>query len=180
MSPEGATWQFDAAIPWVDETFHQIVQFYLFECPAPGTSVRGSSFETLGWKGRKPLAALKKAMFESASGSLVYKSCETKAEVIAAVRELGILDDVKLTEEYVVFFKNRDRNMDALYGHIRNAFAHGRFSIWEHAGNAVYVLQDDYHGLTARAILRASTLVNWARIVRDTPRGLGHSAESEA
>ena len=168
-------WQFDTPVPWADEVFRQILQFYLFECPTPGLSARGRDFELFGWEGRGPLIALTKKLRQSASENLVYKSC-AKVEMAEAVSEVGILEEVDLTAEYVVFYKHRDSEVHSLFGHIRNAFAHGSFFIGEHSNEAVYVLEDDYHGMTARLILKASTLVSWAKIVRGTPEHLGDPA----
>lgn len=166
---------FDIPIPWADEVYRQLLQFYLFECPTPELSARGIPFADLGWETTEDRAKLKKSMLEAASENLVYKSCETKAEVAVAAAALTIGDETVLSTERVVFYIGERHVMDALYAHIRNAFAHGRFLVSGHGNDAIYVLEDlDRSGvLTARLILAASTLTSWMRIVRGTPTALG-------
>ena len=44
---------FDSDIKFGNNNFQKILKFYLFECPTPGKSRRGTTFEGFGWQGTK-------------------------------------------------------------------------------------------------------------------------------
>ncbi len=85
----------------------RILQFYLFECPVPGTSVRGKTFEEYGIKGSPAFSALKKKMLDASEGQLRenYKPCK-KDELPIALNEVAF---VVPPNEYCVFLSNEEK-----------------------------------------------------------------------
>ena len=114
-----------------NRNLQKILDFYLFRCPVSGTSFRGTTFDKYGWSGAIQFAKLKREMMKSATQSLSsnYYPCK-KDELEACFNSVSTITPVN---EYCVFLKNEENTvMQSLFSAIRNAFAHGSFSVREY------------------------------------------------
>ena len=164
--------KFDKAINIGNRNFQKILDFYLFRCPTPHTSARSKTFEQLGWKGVPQFSRLKKKLLEAASASLKsnYHPCK-KDELIKAFE---IISSATPVEEYCVFLKNDEKTIiQSLFSAIRNALAHGSFSIQTYNKIKVYFFANFDKYLKAEIALQEQTLLSWIAILED---GYEHSA----
>lgn len=160
---------FDNKISFNSRNFQKILEFYMFNCPVEGTSFRGVGFLEHGWKGPKQFSALKKELLKAASTSLSshYHPCK-KGELEKKFAEVSIVSPV---DEYCVFLKNEENTvMQSLFSAIRNAFAHGSFSVREYTlkGNKtrIYFFSNYKNYLKAEIVLQETTLLNWIKIIK--------------
>jgi len=155
---------FDCEIPYDDEKFLKIIDFYLFRCPVPERSVRGKSFAEYGIQGHVAFAKLKKNMFER-SANLNSKSYfpSKKSDV---QRNVFLVNDLSPNREYCVFYQHdEDTKMQSLFSSIRDSLAHGRFAIRGVGEQKIYYMQNYYNFLRAEIRLYERTLINWIEII---------------
>lgn len=149
-----------------DPNFQKILNFYLFECPTSGKSVRSKTFDYYGWKGSSKFSKLKNKMLKAASDSLKSNYYPCKKEDLE--ERFHRVKSVKPTDEYCVFLKHCEKSvMQSLYAAIRNAFAHGSFSVKKYLGIKIYFLSNYEKYLKAEIILQENTLLKWIDIVRN-------------
>lgn len=157
---------FSSSIPLTNKKFQKILQFYLFECPVAGVSVKGVDFDAYGIR-KKGFEKLKKKMFCKATPSFRnnYKACTSNRELSAYLEKCKNLSP---PDEYCVFFKNKGTVMESLYYSIRNAFAHGGFCIMQYSKERIYILQNNHNDtIKAEMALHEETLLSWIGCVRD-------------
>ena len=120
-----------------NRNFQKIVSFYLFECPVAGKSKRGKKFDDYGIKGQAAFARLKKAMLLNATTSLQNNYLPCRQNELSSAFER--VKSIAPTDEYCVFLKYDEKTvMQSLYSAIRNAFAHGSFSVKTYSGVRIY------------------------------------------
>ena len=161
---------FKNKIPFGNKATQQIMDFYLFQCPVNGTSFRGVTFEEYGWNGSVQFGQLKRKMLEESSPSLKknYYPC-LKAEL---EEHFKLIKDVHPIDEYCVFLKNEEGTvMQSLFSAIRNAFAHGSFSVREYSVDnkktKIYFFSNYNKYLKAEIVLQETTLLEWISIVKN-------------
>ena len=159
---------FDNKITFSSSNFQKILDFYLFRCPVEGTSSRGVGFDQYGWKGAKQFAHLKKALLKAANSDLASKYYPCKKDELA--EKFEIVSNVAPVDEYCVFLRNEeDTVMQSLFSAIRNAFAHGSFSVRTYTSQGkkikVYFFSNYNKYLKAEIILQEQTLLEWIKIV---------------
>lgn len=154
--------------------FGEVVDFYLFRTPCPGSSRLGRTFGDLGWTGGK-VNSLQAAMRgESSLG--VRWVCDRAGSLPGHLARFnGEAGDAP--REYAVYSKG-SRDADgtktrALFHGIRCALAHGGFRVYERGGEVWYDLENVHRGRLRGAFrLRESTLLAWARTVTEGPGAL--------
>lgn len=162
--------KFDKSYPITDKKFQKILNFFLFECPTPGTSQRAKDFSQLGWCGSLQFSNLKKRLIESASSSLRSNYYPCKKEKLP--EKFKIIESVSPVDEYCVFLKNDEKTvMQSLFSAIRNAFAHGSFAIQNFKIEnglriRVYFFCNYNNYLKAEIVLQETTLLKWIEIVK--------------
>ena len=63
--------------------------------------------------------------------------------------------------------------IDKLFYHIRNALAHGCFSVVKSGDNEYLVLQDEYNNnISARMIIKTETLLKWIEFFQEREKSL--------
>ena len=154
-----------------DANLQKLVQFYVWETPAPDTSQKGTTFESLGWKG---------GSFNTLHAEMRKKSgfpnkrwiATTAGEVETRLSELNRLNGYDCSFEFAVHtVKSGLNKTEALFYFIRNAFAHGGFKASVYKGEKYYVFENRQdQQLKGRAILKESTLLYW-RSLLIKPRG---------
>lgn len=174
-------WKNTNVIPLENQAFRQIIKFYLFECPVVAVtknkktkeirkkhvSARGIPLEQHGWSG-PALNSLLAAMKRVATSEMKYISVNTESdlgEVVANEEKNSVLKSPHF--ELIAFKENADlgKAKSILYM-IRNAFAHGSFSVENIDGQHIYCLESAKDGsLKARMRLREETLLEWMKLV---------------
>ena len=122
-------------IPQEDGNFRKILNFYLFECPVDRVSVRGVTLERLGWRGAG-LTALLGRMKAAATGTLCYLPVSSGTDVGEAVAQAERSPALSDPDFELIAFREDQRlgkTRTILY-RIRNALAHGSFSVTGSAG----------------------------------------------
>lgn len=154
-----------------DRTLARIVQFYVWETPVPGASVRGRSFADYGWKSAPDLDAIL-SLFKQAgtlSDPALWAFVPNRKEVHGRLTRLDRLRGFDCTFEFAVHLRN-GRKVESLLRFLRNSFAHGGFRICDYDGERYYALENKSNGqISGRAVLRESTLVGWESVIRNGP-----------
>ena len=155
---------FDNKISYRNSNFQKILDFYLFRCPVEETSFRSVGFEKYGWKGTKQFAHLKKTLLKAANSDLASNYYPCKKDELAEKFEKVF--SVAPVDEYCVFLRNEeDTVMQSLFSAIRNAFAHGSFSVRTYNKTKVYFFSNYNKYLKAEIVLQEATLLEWIKIV---------------
>lgn len=166
-----------SVIPYKNKNFIKIIDFYLFNCPARHTckskdltgkneynfsfskvSARGKTFAERGIE-CGALRALRAAMKRTSYQGKLFDLTLDKPEEME--KYLSIAGEICLT------VKNSQMSQtDAIYYAIRNAFAHGSFSIEK----GFYCLENVNKGkVKGRIILKEETLLKWIDLCSLTP-----------
>lgn len=172
-------WQKGNSISLSETNFQKIVDFYLFNCPCEiekgakkkGTktyikvSMRASTLRMQGWTGGH-LNTLLAAMKQTSSNHLEYCPLEGGKNIInetANIEKSTSMSDKHF--EMIVFAKRSDMNMtSAIFYYIRNALAHGSFSVISDKTRKIYYLESTKDGIVKAQIrLNEETLLKWIK-----------------
>lgn len=169
-------WNKSPHIPSGNKNFQKIVNFYLFQCPVlvPKTrkknktkervSKRGITFEDKKWIG-SALHVLRAAMFQNfkyikiddiGSVQQTAEDCEKNSSLSDPHFEMAVFyDSLQLGIVKSIFYD------------IRNAFAHGSFSVLQTAHGNMYYFESYSQtsgNIISRIRLKESTLLNWIEL----------------
>ena len=181
-------WNKGASIPFNSQSFQKIIDFFLFNCPSEiekgskklGTktykkvSQRATTLRAQGWTGGS-LNTLLASMKHTTSGHLEYRVFETNRDIRCEVNMIE--KTVSLTDsnfEMIVMSERTDMNKtSAIFYYIRNAFAHGSFSVISDSGRTIYYLESAKDStIKARLRLREDTLMKWIKDFALSPKEL--------
>lgn len=187
-------WDKKSQIPLDSNNFQEILNFYLFHCPVEiekGTKKKGTlryekvskqaaTLRNQGWIGGY-LNSLFAYMKHTHSGHLEYAHC-TGNNVERKTYEIegnSLLSDNHF--EMIVVQERNDMNLtSAVFYYIRNAFAHGSFSVIGTGATTTYYLEsakgDD---VKARIRLREQTLLKWIEDFKLSPNALKMALSEE-
>lgn len=186
-------WNHECEIPIEKENFQRIIDFYLFCCPCEiekgskkkGTKVytkvskRGKTLRSLGWTGGQ-LNTLLATMKCTASGHLeyhTYKCGANIAEAVCSIEKSFALSDPHF--EIIAMMERSDMNKtSAIFYYIRNAFAHGSFSVVHTGTKNIYYFESMKEDVVwAQVRLREETLLKWIDDLSFSPTVLKKSLE---
>ena len=166
-------WNKYTEIPFKDTNFQRILEFYLFNCPVlfqkkkngKRVSQRGLTFEERGITDRSLTKLLSEMKAKSASGTLLYQCLETSSSDFIQIEQQNRGHDLNF--EMVIFVENSDlKKTRTIFYAIRNALAHGSFSVSGTGEKRTYCIENRKDGvLKARIRLREKTLLNWIELV---------------
>ena len=154
--------------------FLKIIDFYLFKCPVQfhtdiKVSARGETFESRGiteWRLTSLLREVKSTFAKETFIAVKSSSPISVEQYIDSMQQKTSFNDAHF--EFVVFnVDTKLKQTKSLFYAIRNAFAHGSFSVCN-IGNSkkVYYLENKKKGLIkARMRLKEETLINWINLV---------------
>lgn len=143
----------------------KIIDFYLFNTPVSGTSVRGKKFSDYGFKGVKAFARLKTELLNSATESLKFNYCPCSKEGLGKI--FDSISAVSPPNEYCVFLKRDEKTvMESLFAAIRNALAHGSFNVKSYDGIRIYFFLNFNSYKKAQIVLQEKTLLAWIKIIQ--------------
>ena len=151
-----------------NENFRRILDFFIIFTPCTELSSRTQPLEGVyNWKNTYPL---KKAMRIVPTKESIFTFGEKWEEM------KDVLNETKLNENFpsetenergCFYKKSKQNQLDCIFYHIRNCFAHGRFSISEKGKDWTFIFEDfgQKYRVSARMILRKSTLLKWIDII---------------
>ena len=156
-----------------DKDLFKIVIFYVFHSPCPQISSMGRTLEEYGWNApwRKPFYLNRQLKKASTNLNLVY-SANSYDKFGKALTKANLLDDFPndLHTERICIYDNMKNQFLSVFYHLRNAFAHCRLNMVDVDGECTFILEDgvplnEKYKLSARMILRKSTLLKWIDII---------------
>lgn len=175
----GEWWNKEKEIPINDQTFQKILIFYLFECPVEvnnkkQVAARGKTLRQYGWIGGYAQTLLA-TMKRTGSNYLYYELCGAKDELkqkVAECEQSGLLGDKNF--EMIIIKKHSEMNiLNSIFYYIRNAFAHGSFSVIGSGNETTYYLESSKNeDIKAQIRLREQTLLKWIDYVTTKPNEL--------
>lgn len=148
----------------------EIVQFYVWETPVGGTSQKAVTFERLGITGAR-YKTLQAGMRKSSGFPAVDGHdwiAATSNSIGGELEKLDRLESYDCSFEFAIHtVKDGFGKTQALFYFIRNALAHGGFDIVKFKREKYYALENRRGtDLKGRAILKESTLLDWARLLK--------------
>lgn len=154
-----------------DDGLYRIVDFFVLHSPCKVSSYSPKTLESLGWANPWQSSRFRAAFDEIAglneNNTFFYN--ESKNHLIENWNMLGKEVFFEVNGEYAVITHAGESNprMDLIH-HIRNSFAHGRFSVIRDHGEYYIFFEDvdtikSLTGLyvTARMCFKKSTLLQW-------------------
>ena len=170
-------WNKGTSIPLDDANFQKIINFYLFNCPCEtekgsvrkGTkkytkvSKRATTLRATGWT-KGFLKTLFAAMKKTVSGHLEYHTFTegTDVEIEANKVEMNSRFSDSHFEMLIMAERSDMNKTSSVFYYIRNAFAHGSFSVVSDKSRRIYYLESAKNGVVkARIRLNEKTLLKW-------------------
>lgn len=158
-----------------DDELFRIVVFFVFHSPCKNTSAMRKTLSEYNWNTpwRKPYY-LNKQLKEASSNSELLFSADTYDNLESALEQSNLLDDFpnQLTIERLAFHDSEKNQFMSVFKHIRNSFSHGRLNIFNVDGECVFAFEDvvpknntNQLKISARMIIKKSTLLNWIDII---------------
>ena len=158
----------------------RIVTFFVFHSPCPGLSAMGRTLEEYGWHTpwKKPFYLNKQLKKASESNCLLYPAASnvTIDEELEKASLSGNFAEADFSYERICFVDKKSNYFMSVFYHLRNAFAHCRLNMIEINSECVFLLEDVQPKsgqliLTARMVLRESTLLKWIDIIESGEHG---------
>lgn len=188
-------WDKGTKIPLNDANFQKIIDFYLFNCPCEtekgskkkGTkahtkvSKRANTLRSHGWTGSY-LNTLLASMKHTASSHLEYHTFGNKTDIKAEIDKIE--KHSTLSDKYFELIAMADRSdmnkTSAIFYYIRNAFAHGSFSVIKDKSKTIYYLEGAKNdAVKAQIRLREETLLKWIEDFLLSPKALKSALSDE-
>lgn len=165
----------------VDEDFNRIFLFYVVHTPCEDLSSSSIPISKYGWKPdvwKKP--NLKNKLFEVAGleRDKTFFSVKTLDVMKEALQKSNLSKGChkkRDTERICIYKPSRYNECLAIFYHIRNALAHGRFAVYEISDSnkdQMFVFEDgkkckNEFEVRSRIILKKSTLITWIKIMEN-------------
>lgn len=158
-----------------DEDLFRIVTFFVFHSPCPELSSMGRSLSEYGWTApwRKPYYLNRQLRQAATNYNLIYSA--NGYDAMENALEKATLKDSFPSDfetERVCIYDNQNNQFLSVFYHLRNAFAHCRLNMVDADGDCVFILEDVQPKrnsillkVSARMILRKSTLLKWIDII---------------
>lgn len=153
-----------------DKRFQTILDFYLFHCPVEKkgkkVSNRAKSFEEYKIRdtGLTKLLNLMKKDFIAGTYRILKSEEDVEKVRIQLEKSSGLKDDYY---EFIILKEDREIGKTrSIYYAIRNAFAHGSFSIKNTAKDRIYYFESSKDGkIKSQIRLKEKTLLNWITFI---------------
>lgn len=161
---------------FLNERLMRIVTFFVFHSPCPSLSSMGRTLEEYGWHNpwRKPFYLSKQLKRAATNFDLLY-SASTLDSLEDALKKANLSEGFStadLSKECICFYDSNKNQFMSVFNHLRNAFAHCRLNMVEVDNECVFLLEDvcpkkqgSSLKLSARMVLRESTLLKWINII---------------
>lgn len=158
-----------------DDELFRIVTFFVFHSPCPMLSSMGKELAEYGWNTpwRKPYYLNRHLRQASTNYNLLF-SAASYDRMSDACEKANLLDNFPsdLHTERISIYDIKHNQFMSVFYHLRNAFAHCRMNIVDVDGECTFILEDvlkdkEKYKVTARMILRKSTLLRWIDIIEN-------------
>lgn len=167
-----------------DSDFVDIFTFFVINSPCSTLSRRRISLYDYGWNTpwRKPFSLRRQLQRASSNYKLLHSADNVDSVEVAL--EKASLDDENWTNanmESICVYDCEGNQFLSVFYHIRNSLAHGRFNIFQEDEDWIFYMEDarglrrreknagyleeEHQLLTARMVLRKSTLMNWIELI---------------
>lgn len=154
-------------IPYESKNFQKILEFYLFKCPVVinnrKVSRKGESFEKMNISGTKLTALLK----EMKKGIEYYclESNQSVEKTFESAKKNSCFSDKYF--DLIVYIENKEiKKTKTIFYYIRNALAHGDFSVERVGGQNIYTFCSSKNEITKGMFrLKESTLILWITLI---------------
>ena len=148
-----------------------IFQFFVINTPIKSLSNKSISVEEYGWKTPWKKGNLKDALKGVSKIPDLLYSANNYKNMEDALIKANLFKNYKNSKvEKICIYDNKRNQTLSVFYHLRNGLAHGRYSIYgaKNITNS-YILLEDYYQerLSARIVLKISTLKNWIRIIKN-------------
>ncbi len=158
-----------------DVELFRIVTFFVFHSPCPELSSMGRSLSEYGWTApwRKPYYLNRQLKQAATNYNLIYSASGYDA-MEAALEKASLKDNFpsNLDTERICIYDNQSNQFLSVFYHLRNAFAHCRLNMVDVDGDCVFIFEDvqpkrnqDHLKVSARMIIRKSTLLKWIELI---------------
>lgn len=162
-----------------------LLKFYVVETPSPGLSARSIPLIDYGWTQpwKKAQQLNKKIKGASTNPDLYFSaaSLDKMQEVLEKAKLLDCFDLKNHPFEAAAFYDCKSNHTLSLFYHLRNGFAHGRFCIFKYKREYWFAIEDvtnqgkgnstDTRRVSARIVLKNSTLRKWIKLIKKGPQG---------
>lgn len=162
-----------------------LLRFYVVNSPVEGLSARCKALSEYGWdKPWKKPQKLNQKIKDDSTNNQLYWSGKSMNEMKGCLVSAGLFDCASMKSqtfiETAAFYDNKKNQTLSLFYHIRNALAHGRFAVLRGNKGMWFAFEDVQKNskkspwekcvrLSARMLLKNSTLINWMRLIQKGP-----------
>lgn len=163
-----------------DKDLFRIVIFFVFHSPCAHLSSMRKTLLEYGWTAPwKNPYYLNRQLRQVASNYELLFSAKGYDEMDVALEKADLKDTFPsdFSRERICIYDNQRNQFLSVFYHIRNAFAHCRLNMIDVDGECVFVLEDvqlnkncDQLKVSARMILRKSTLLRWIDLIENGER----------
>lgn len=147
----------------------------MFHSPCSELSAMSKSLVKYGWNApwRKPQYLQRRLKAASANADLLF-SAETIDDMRQALEKAELLEDItaNIEVERIAVYNNKKNQFMSVFYHLRDTFAHGRLNMVDIGleDDYVFIFEDvtkrkELYKVTARMILRKSTLIRWIDLI---------------
>lgn len=153
----------------------RIITFFVFHSPCPGVSAQGKTLAEYGWhNSRNSPYYLNKQLKKVATELSLFVPVGIRGNMETILQNNGCDKEFPPNSSMeAALFYDSDRNQFlSLFRHIRNAFAHGLVRFGKVGRETAFILEDvkinkakKERIVTARIVLRKSTLLKWIDII---------------
>jgi len=164
-----------------NENYFKILDFYVVNAICGELSCKGKTASELGWgKQVWKKGILKNLIFETICSKEHFSDCifiaKTNSDIRNGINNFSMDKHFhNLREEKIVVHKKYNLNqVESIFYHIRNSFAHGRFQIYSYKDELYYVFESgiikksiDKIELKARMVIKEKTLLKWIEILNN-------------
>lgn len=156
----------------------RIIVFFVFHSPCRTLSYMNRTLAEYGWHEpwKKPYQLRKQLIQVSTNCELLF-SAETYDTMDEELKKGNLYDGFpnNLHTERICVYNTMKNQFLSVFYHIRNSFAHGRLNMVDVDGECVFILEDVVKGdgrlkLSARMIIKKSTLLNWINLIEGGER----------
>lgn len=154
-----------------DVDLFRIIVFYVFHSPCDGISSMGKPLEEYGWKNPwKKSTTLSQMLKDASSNPKLLYPAETYNEMKQVLQDANLFEGFPSDLQTERIAMHKDSKMSqfmSVFRHIRNALAHARMDMIDIDHDRVFILEDknNKNRVSARMILRQSTLLKWIDII---------------
>lgn len=164
VKAQSPNWIKNNDIDFSDRNFQRIIDFYLLKSPAENLSARGRTLESYGWNNTYDLK--RKIGLISKLKPSMFAFADALKEMEEALKDSNLYQRFWENHKERVCLYIVKNQLNSLFYHIRNSFAHGRFDIIKTKTDNIFVMEDvNKKYISARMVLKESTLLNWIDII---------------